>query len=136
MKRFKIFSGILLVFIVGAMTGILGTGLLIKSRFEKFSKSHEPPMFRVFKRFSDRLDLTEIQKDKIEMILEDSKGKMIAFRKKYQPEYQKLFDDTNHKIKEELTVEQQQKFEKFIKRIKKHAFRPHRPPPHRMRNHH
>jgi len=120
MNKIKLISGVLLVFLVGALAGSLGTGYYYKKRVEKFEAGGPPVQERVqiiLGRFSNELNLTDEQRTEFEKIIKESQEKKIALGNKFQPEIKQINDDTFTSIKNKLTDEQKTKLDTLIKRM-------------------
>jgi Spy/CpxP family protein refolding chaperone len=119
MDKLKVAIIILLVFAVGALAGSLGNQLYFKHRFERFAKGGPPPLMHILMRkIVQDLDLTGAQKTDIEKIVRQSEEKILSFREKYRPEFEKIMDDTITQIKEKLTDEQKKKLDKLHEELK------------------
>ena len=119
MDKLKVAIIILLVFAVGALAGSLGNQLYFKHRFERFAKGGPPPLMHILMRkIVQDLDLTGAQKTDIEKIVRQSEEKVVSFREKYRPEFEKIMDDTITQIKEKLTDEQKKKLDKLHEELK------------------
>ena len=108
----------LLVFLVGALAGSLGTGYYYKNRVKKFEAGGPPIQERIqiiTGRFSNELDLTNEQRTEFEKIIKESQEKKIALVDKFQPEIKQINDDTFTSIKNKLTDEQKTKLDTLIK---------------------
>jgi len=118
MNKIKLASGVLLVFLVGALAGSLGTGYYYKNRVKKFEAGGPPIQERIqiiTGRFSNELDLTNEQRTEFEKIIKESQEKKIALVDKFQPEIKQINDDTFTSIKNKLTDEQKTKLDTLIK---------------------
>jgi len=119
MDKLKVAIIILLVFAVGALAGSLGNQLYFKHRFERFAKGGPPPLMHILMRkIVQDLDLTGAQKTDIEKIVRQAEEKIVRFREKYRPEFEKIMDDTIARIKEKLTDEQKKKLDKLHEELK------------------
>jgi Spy/CpxP family protein refolding chaperone len=119
MDKLKVAIIILLVFAVGALAGSLGSKLYFKHRFERFAKGGPPPLMHILMRkIVQDLDLTGAQKTDIEKIVRQAEEKIVSFREKYRPEFEKIMDDTIARIKEKLTDEQKKKLDKLHEELK------------------
>ena len=119
MNKLKVAIILLLVFAVGALAGSLGNKLYFKHRFERFVKGGPPPLMHILMRkVVHDLDLTGAQKADIEKIVRQAEEKIISFREKYRPEFEKIMDDTIARIKEKLTDEQKKKLVKLHEELK------------------
>ena len=112
MNKLKVWTGIVLVFLLGALAGSLATGIYFKHRIEQFSKGERPPIKVVLmKKFSHELDLTESQRVEIEQILDQVQAKLLDLRRKHRPEFENLFDHSFGSIREKLNSEQKKRFD-------------------------
>jgi len=119
MDKLKVAIIILLVFAVGALAGSLGNKFYFKHRFERFAKGSPPPLMHILMRkIVQDLDLTGAQKTDIEKIVRQAEEKILSFREKYRPEFEKIMDDTMTQIKEKLTDEQKKKLDKLHEELK------------------
>lgn len=119
MDKLKVAIIILLVFAVGALAGSLGNKLYFKHRLERFVKGGSPPLMHIFMRkMVQNLDLTEAQKTDIEKIVRQAEKKIVSFREKYHPEFEKIMDDTIVLIKEKLNDAQKKKLDKLHEELK------------------
>ena len=109
MKRWKLFTGIFLVFMLGVLSGTLGTSIYV--RHEMKSVHQDPKARRAFviERLTRRLDLKENQISKIEKILEELDQR----RQEYRQEIRKMRTESISRMEKELTPEQQRKFEQL-----------------------
>ncbi len=125
MKRLKVCIGILLIFILGMLSGTLGTGFFIKHRIGSFVRGEgPPPPIRVLERLSAKLNLSKPQQMEIEKILKQAHDQLIEFRQVYSPKFEKIFNDTIEQIKQKLDSRQKQKLDKLTERLK-HCFHKH-----------
>ena len=135
MNKVKVSLGILLIFILGALAGSLGTGLYIKHRIGEFAKGGPPPLMHILmSRMSDQLNLTEKQETEIEKIMEQAHKDISVFRERYHPEFEKIMDKSFALIKEMLDEEQKIKLDELQEELKNRRGRigpkgMHRPPP-------
>ena len=70
MQKWKIVAGLLLVFVLGALTGALSTGMVLKRHHPFFSRAPEGRKAFIMKRLTRKLDLTAEQKVRIEAIID------------------------------------------------------------------
>jgi Spy/CpxP family protein refolding chaperone len=119
MNKLKVIVSILLVFTLGMLAGSLGDKLYFKHRFERFAKSGRPPLMHILmSKMVRELDLAEAQKTDIEKIVRQAEEKIVSFREKYRPEFEKIMDDTIAQIKEKLSDEQKKKLDKLHEELK------------------
>lgn len=132
MKRLKAISGILAIFILGIMTGVLGTGLVVKHRIESFQEKGFPPIRPMFmKRIGNRLDLTPAQRVEVEKIIDNLQVELREVRRDFHPKIKAAFDTCFEQIREHLTEPQKKKLDIIKKQLPKHFppgkdFRRHR----------
>ncbi len=126
MNKLKLWTGIILVFVLGALAGSFGTGMYIKHVFTQFAfeKPGEgppppPPVMRfLMRRLESRLDLTGARRAEIEKIMEESMEEFHNIRRNYQPELSSAVEKFLERIKEKLSAEQQEKLDKFHSDLK------------------
>ena len=120
MKRWKLISGLLLVFVLGVLVGSFGTRIYLKDRFEHIRKDPKARQAFIMRKLSKELELTPEQKIKVEKIVEQLGEKRREFFLKNRPEIKKIMDEGFAQIKKELNNDQQKKFdvlrEEFEKR--------------------
>ena len=122
MKRWKLISGLLLVFVLGVLAGSFGTRIYLKDRFEHLRKDPKARQDFIMRKLSKELELTQDQKTKIEKIVEQVGVKRREFFLKKRPEIKRIRDEGFAQIKKELNNDQQKKLdvlrEEFEKRRK------------------
>ena len=122
MKRWKLVSGLLLVFVLGILAGAFGTRIYLKDRFAHLRKDPKARQAFIMGKLSKELELTQDQKIKVEKIVEQVGAKRREFFLKNRPEIKKIMDEGFLQIKKELNNNQQKKLdvlrEKFEKRRK------------------
>ena len=120
MNKLKVWAGIVLVLLLGALAGSLATGIYFKHKIERFSKGERPPIKVVLmKKLSDELDLTERQRVEIEEILDELEAKLLDLRRKHRPELEKLFDHSFGSIREKLNSEQKKEFDEIREELRR-----------------
>jgi hypothetical protein len=117
MDKWKTIVGILLIFVMGALSGGLGTGWYLKSRHDKFWKDPERRVEFIMQRLGDRLDLTEIQKPAVEAVVRRMDEAMQRQFEQRRAEMRRIFDDQDAAIKPLLTLEQQEKYAAFRREL-------------------
>jgi ATP-dependent Lon protease len=122
MKRWKLVSGLLLVFVLGILAGAFGARIYLKDRFAHLRKDPKARQAFIMGKLSKELELTQDQKIKIGKIVEQMGAKRREFYLKNRPEIKKIMDEGFLQIKKELDNDQQKKLdvlrEKFEKRRK------------------
>ncbi len=118
MTRWKLITGIALVFILGALAGSIGTGYYFKHRYPPRITDPKARTAFIMDKLSKELNLTQDQKAKIGEIVGQIEEKRRDYFIKRQVEIEKLVDQ----MRKELSSDQQKKYdalrEKFEKRKK------------------
>ena len=118
--RWKLISGLLLVFVLGILAGSLGTGFYLKHRLAPLIKEPRARKTFIMKRLSKELNLTSDQKKKIDPIVEQMIEKRREYYLKNRPEIKTIMDQGFALIREELNEDQKKKLdvlrEKFHRR--------------------
>ena len=126
MKHFKAIAGVTAIFVLGIMTGVLGTNLVVKHRIEMFHEKGPPPIKPMFmKRLSDQLNLAPAQREAVEKILDDLQVQIRELRHDFQPKIKAAFDSSFERIREQLTDSQKRQMEVFLRELPDH-FHPSR----------
>lgn len=117
MSKWKLISGIALVFILGALVGSIGTRLYFERQYPRLTDHRHTKAF-LMERLSKELGLTQEQKGKIEQIVEQIEEKRREYSLQRQTETENMIDQ----IKKELNDDQRKKLDamraKFEKRRK------------------
>ena len=118
--RWKLISGLLLVFVLGILAGSLGTGFYLQHRLAPLMKEPRARKTFIMKRLSQELNLTSDQKTKIDPIVEQMIEKRREYYLKNRPEIKTIMDQGFAQIREELNENQKKKLdglrEKFHRR--------------------
>lgn len=118
MKRWKLITGVLFVFLAGALVGVLGTNYYVHQRY--FGIKHRPQERTAFitDRLTERLKLDDAQKSQVyEMIQDMHKGADKIFRG-HRAEVDQYMDREMEKVRDLLDHEQQEEFDRMMKEIK------------------
>jgi hypothetical protein len=115
--RWKLISGLLLVFILGILAGSLTTGFYLKHRIAPFVKDRKA---FIMKKLAKELQLTSTQKSKIEPIIEQMIEKRREYYLKNRPQIKKIMDQGFDQIEEQLTDNQKERLEKLREHFKKY----------------
>jgi hypothetical protein len=118
--RWKLISGLLLVFVLGILAGSLGTEFYLKHRLAPLMKDPRAKKAFIMKKLSKELNLTSDQQSKIEPLVEQMLEKRREYYLKNRPEVKTIFDQGFAQISEELNEDQKKKLdglrEKFRRR--------------------
>jgi len=134
MNRVKAITGIVLIFALGALTGVLGADMYYKYRIERFREAG-PSVRRelLMKKLTRRLDLTPQQQEKVAEIFAEMREDLSALRTKHRPEIEEIRARSHTRIKAVLDADQQKKFDEMIEQFKQRRrdrgtlFRDHAP---------
>lgn len=120
MNRWKVVAGILLIFILGALSGAAVTNTFFKHRIKRFmDPKGPPPPILILQRQMDRLTLSQDQQDRIDALFDEMHREFTDLWKKSQPIFKQLFDRYLLRIREVLTPVQQEKLDRSVERIEK-----------------
>jgi len=123
--RWKLISGLLLVFVLGILAGSLGTGFYLKHRLAPLIKEPRARKTFIMKRLAKELNLTSDQKTKIDPLVEQMIEKRREYYLKNRPEIKTIMDQGFAQIREELNEDQKKKLdglrEKFHRRREERA---------------
>jgi len=120
MKKWKLVISVTLVFILGVLAGSMGTGLYLKHHFPR--PKGDPSEMRDFilKRFSQKLDLTEEQREKCKAIIDKVGERLEEHFRKTHSEVGNIIEPGFSQMREVLSPDQQEKFDELIERLERH----------------
>jgi hypothetical protein len=130
MSRFKLWLGVLMVFILGVLAGSFGVSEYHLHRFGDMMGPGPMPfppkamLPRLLNSLDRELELTASQQKKIRIILEDAITSFEKFRAEYHPEMISIKEKADSRIKALLTPEQTRKFNQMTERFSRHRFPP------------
>jgi len=120
MIRLKLWLGLILVFILGALAGSVGTSMYYENRTERLTRySYSARSHLFLKRLSKELDLTEAQKKEIVIIVDEYYTELSRIKRSVRPDIKELRDESFVAIKKTLTKEQKKKFDELRKRLER-----------------
>ena len=134
MSKLKTIVCVVLIFLVGFLSGVIGSHLYVRNKIEKTIAGGKPHAMRFMGHLIRKLELSAQQQTEIENILDASREKWIALRGRYRPEFEAAFEETLSQVKAVLDPDQKAKLEKMITRMKRRFHRhggsgPLHPPP-------
>jgi hypothetical protein len=127
MKNPKAIFGILLIFILGAVCGVLVTHSIQHSRFESFIKGGHGAHEEMFvKRLTSKLDLDSRQQEQVRVIVKETHSGISQVRSQIRPRIESLLEQGQVRISAVLRPDQQEKFRTIIaeRKARKSAERP------------
>ena len=113
MKRWKLISGLLLVFVLGVLAGAFGTRIYLKDRFAHLRKDPKARQAFIMRKLSKELSLTPEQKVKIGEIVEQVGERRREYYRKNRPEIKKIMDEGFAQIRNVLNNDQQKKLDEL-----------------------
>jgi Spy/CpxP family protein refolding chaperone len=127
MKNWKIFLGVILIFVLGVLAGLV-PGFYVRHRFPP---PLPPPMQNnernemILNRFARDLNLTQDQKAQVGQIMAQTRKKLDEhFVQRVQPELQKLMNEEFAQIEKALDDSQKRKFRVLRERMDRDLKRP------------
>lgn len=118
MKRWKLVSGVLLVFILGVLMGSLGTGFYHQYLSDRFRKDPAQRNAVILKKFSERLHLTGDQQTAFKAIIDQMDQQRRIQIQESRSEFRNLRDESYAQMKKVLNPDQQNAFDDLIKEIR------------------
>jgi len=120
MKKWKLVTGLTLVFILGLLVGSFGAGLYMKHHFIHPRKNPSEMRAFLLKRFSQKLDLTEEQKNEFKAIIDQMGERLDEHFRKTHSEIGEIVEPGFSQVKKMLSPDQQKKFGEVIEKFKRH----------------
>jgi len=131
MSKWKIWVGLLVLFLSGVLIGSVGTRMYVRHKISgMFAK--ERPVIRdlFFRRLTRELDLSKEQRQEIEKIASRAAEEFHALRGQHRGEAEAILDQAVSEMRKYLSPEQQEQLERIRKRMKTwRKRRRHGPPP-------
>ena len=122
MKKTKLIAGIVLIFLLGGVTGGLTVQTFFKRGFRDGPPKHRSVGDRaefIVKRLAKDLDLSPAQVDEIRPIVQESEKAVSALMDSIDPELRATHDRGLAAIREKLNPEQQEKLDQIKEKMKK-----------------
>ncbi len=122
--KLKVIAGILVIFLLGAIIGALGTGVFVMHRMRRFAEGGPALQKSWFmKRLNRKLDLTEAQQPEVEKILDQTEEEVHELLRQSFSEFSGIMQRQQTQLKEILTPEQQRELDEMFARFHQHKFR-------------
>jgi Spy/CpxP family protein refolding chaperone len=109
----KIWAVLLVVFVLGSVTGAALTGLY-RSRTGGGAEARERAMHERFEKMRTELSLTDQQTTSVRTILDETRNEYRALRTELRPRFEEPRMKARTRIRALLTPEQQQKFDALM----------------------
>jgi hypothetical protein len=120
MKGGKVVAGIVLVFLLGASAGILGTHMIYQRRMEAtFLRGHHATTEAIVNRLSRKLDLDSGQQSQLQGIVADSRRELGNAKKAIKPQISAILGKAEERTRAILRPDQLPAFEKIVEERKK-----------------
>jgi len=115
MKSSRAILGVVLVFVLGIVCGILATHLMYNYRFESIlSGRAQTREEAIVKRLDRKLDLDKRQEEQIRAIVHETHEQTKALRNQLRPQTEAIIEKAQAKISMILTPVQREKYEQMI----------------------
>jgi Spy/CpxP family protein refolding chaperone len=118
--KVKAIAGIVVVFLLGAIIGALGTGIFIGHKFRQFGQGDQAFGRFFMRRLHRELRLTNAQRPEVEKIIGETEVEMRNLFQNSMAEFVEIMQRRNAQLKEILTPEQQKKLDEMFERMQKH----------------
>jgi Spy/CpxP family protein refolding chaperone len=128
MKSWKPILLLVLVFVAGVATGVLGNRISVRREVQQALKSPEKTQLIMERSLIRRLNLDAGQQAQLHTIMTETRTKLRELRREFQPQTSAIMQDSTAKISALLTPEQRVQYEK-IRQEERPASRPPRPKP-------
>lgn len=114
--KFWIIFSLIIVFLVGAVAGILFEKYLLPTKAKKIKREKRPVHFPTLEIMAKELNLTSKQEEKIREIFRNNEERLKNFRSLIHERISNIRSQLKSEIKNVLTEEQNSKFEAMIEK--------------------
>ena len=115
MKKLKLWSGLLTLFLSGVLLGGAATWVVWEHRALGFLSGHELKVEKlIMRKLNHHLGLNESQEAQIQTIVCRTFGQLVELRSRFRPEREQIIDQGAATIRAELSPEQQRKFDILV----------------------
>ena len=134
MQKWKIGTGLLVLFLSGVLIGSVGTRVYIRHKISGIFARERPPIRDLFfRRLTRELDLTAEQRKEIDGVASSAAERFQALHRQQREEAEAFLDQTVSEMKKYLIPEQQERLDEIRNRMRAWRNRPrhphHGPPP-------
>ena len=120
MKKWKLWTGMLLIFIAGGAVGTMGTGLFVKHKIVSIIEEGQPVVEKLAVRIlSRRLDLTADQKSETARIIRETQQRLQAIRLRVRPEALEIITTGKEDIRALLDPDQKKTLDQLYTKMKR-----------------
>jgi hypothetical protein len=122
MTRSKLWGGLMVLFLAGILTGIVGTVLYQHHEQEqRWERGPAGRQERLMKRLMEELSLTQAQSAAIEPIVSRAHIQILELRAKHQPEVDRIMTDGIAELKTKLSTEQGARLDTLYAKLKQRS---------------
>ncbi len=116
----KAVAGVIVVFVLGVITGVLGTGLVIRHGIREFAE-RAPDRHRdvLMRRLTRELTLTDAQRPQAEAIVQSGGQEIRRLLQQSHTDFSEIMQRKTAELKTILTPEQQQRLDRMLERLQK-----------------
>ncbi len=118
MNKWKVITGILLVFFLGVVAGSLGSGFYRQYLYDRLRRDPAERKAFFLKKFTERLHLTPEQQKAFKTAIDEMDRQIQAQLQQNKSELKKVRDEGYARMKEHLDSGQQVALEKLIQEFK------------------
>jgi hypothetical protein len=120
MKKWKLWTGMILIFIAGGAVGTIGTGLFVKHKIVSIIEEGQPVVEKLAVRIlSRRLDLTADQKSETARIIRETQQRLQAIRLRVRPDALKIITTGKEDIRALLDPDQKKTLDQLYTKMKR-----------------
>lgn len=114
----KAIAGVCVVFVLGVITGVLGTGIVVRRGIRQFVE-RAPDAHRsiLMRRLTRELQLTEAQRPQVEAIVQSGGQEIRALMQQSHTDFSAIMQRRTAELKALLTPEQQQQLDRMVERL-------------------
>jgi Spy/CpxP family protein refolding chaperone len=116
-SRFKTLVVLVVVFVLGGITGIGVGGIYRSNTSATLRDSHRREREAMFEKMQRDLSLTEEQKNEMRKVLDETGTEFRALRNELRPRYEELRLKARGRMRALLAPDQQQKFDSLMAEI-------------------
>ena len=113
----KTWLALLVVFVLGGVTGAGLSGVYRSKANASFRESREKEHKAMFEKIRNDLNLNAEQSKEMQKVLDDTAGEFRTLRSELRPRYEELRLKARGRMRALLTAEQQQKFDTLMSEI-------------------
>lgn len=118
-KKWKLWSGLIALFLSGVLIGAVGSGIYLRHQIREFRAGGHPAVRHfILNRLTSELKLNDEQKTQVGKIVCRAQRELSQFRQEHRREIEEIFSRGMADMKPYLTVEQQRKLAAIYERTR------------------